>query len=84
MTKIEFLLQLEKQLAGLPEADLLRTMDYYNEIIDDRAEDMGSETEAVAAMGTPEDIAHLAVFLASEKASFITGQVITADGGFIV
>ena len=57
MTKIEFLLQLEKQLAGLPEADLLRTMDYYNEIIDDRAEDMGSETEAVAAMGTPEDIA---------------------------
>ena len=57
MTKIEFLLQLEKQLAGLPEADLLRSMDYYNEIIDDRAEDMGSETEAVAAMGTPEDIA---------------------------
>ena len=57
MTKIEFLLKLEKQLAGLPESDLMRTIDYYNEIIDDRTEDMGSESEAVAAMGAPEDVA---------------------------
>lgn len=57
MTKIEFLLRLEKHLSGLPEADLMRTIDYYNEIIDDRTEDMGSEAEAVAAMGAPEDVA---------------------------
>ena len=57
MTKIEFLLKLEKHLSGLPEADLVRTIDYYNEIIDDRTEDMGSESEAVAAMGAPEDVA---------------------------
>jgi len=35
-------------------------------------------------LGTPEDIAHAVSFFASEKASFITGQVLTADGGFIV
>ena len=32
-------------------------------------------------VGTPEDIAHLAVFLASEDSSWITGEVIHAGGG---
>lgn len=35
-------------------------------------------------LGRPEDIAQAVVFLASEEASFITGQVLTADGGFVV
>lgn len=35
-------------------------------------------------LGTPEDIAHAVAFFASDNASFITGQVLTADGGFIV
>ena len=35
-------------------------------------------------LGTAEDIAHAVAFFASEKASFITGQVLTADGGFVV
>ena len=38
----------------------------------------------IGRLGPPEDIAHAVAFLASEKASFITGQVLTADGGFIV
>ena len=52
---------------------------------------LGDETLAMLAeqtpmgrLGTPEDIAKLAAFLAGESASFVTGQVITADGGFIV
>ena len=35
-------------------------------------------------LGTPEDIAHALAFLASDKASFLTGQILAADGGFIV
>jgi len=35
-------------------------------------------------MGEPEDIAHAAVFLASERASFITGQTIHVNGGEVM
>ncbi len=35
-------------------------------------------------LGTPEDIAAAVSFLADERASFITGQVLTSDGGFIL
>ena len=31
--------------------------------------------------GTPEDVANAALFLASDEAAYITGQVICVDGG---
>ena len=36
------------------------------------------------ATASPEDIAAAVAFLASEEADFITGQVLTSDGGFIL
>ena len=38
----------------------------------------------VGKIGRPEDIAHAAVFLASDEASYITGQTITVDGGRVI
>ena len=35
-------------------------------------------------LGDPKEIAEVMYFLQSDKASFITGQVLTCDGGFIV
>ena len=35
-------------------------------------------------LGTPEDIAHAVAFLASDKADFITGQVLGVNGGFLI
>ena len=35
-------------------------------------------------LGKPEDIAEMVAFLASEKADYITGQVICVDGGMSI
>jgi len=34
--------------------------------------------------GSPDDIAHAAVFLAMEPSGYITGQVLTVDGGMVM
>jgi NAD(P)-dependent dehydrogenase (short-subunit alcohol dehydrogenase family) len=38
--------------------------------------------QANPKLGTPEDVAPLAVFLAGRGSDYITGQVIAVDGGF--
>jgi NAD(P)-dependent dehydrogenase (short-subunit alcohol dehydrogenase family) len=42
-----------------------------------------SQTTPLARAGEPEEIAEAVVFLASDKASYITGAVLTADGGLV-
>jgi NAD(P)-dependent dehydrogenase (short-subunit alcohol dehydrogenase family) len=39
-------------------------------------------THPLGRMGTPQEIAEVIVFLASPRASYITGAVISADGGY--
>lgn len=39
-------------------------------------------SQAIPRLGTPEEVAPLAVFLASDASRFITGQLIAADGGY--
>lgn len=39
---------------------------------------------ALSKMGCVDDVANLAVFLASDLSSYITGQVITVDGGMVM
>lgn len=46
-----------------------------------KAGDMIKKIIPMKRIGTPEDIARVAVFLASEESAYITGQVITVDGG---
>jgi len=43
-----------------------------------------AEQTPLGRLGTPEDIAAAVAFLASDEASFITGQVLASDGGFII
>ena len=45
---------------------------------------MLAEETPVGRLGTAEDIAAAVAFLADDRASFITGQVLTSDGGFVV
>jgi NAD(P)-dependent dehydrogenase (short-subunit alcohol dehydrogenase family) len=40
-----------------------------------------SETQPIGRMGTPEEVAHLALYLCSDEAAFVTGQAYPIDGG---
>jgi 3-oxoacyl-[acyl-carrier protein] reductase len=42
------------------------------------------ENIPLGRMGTPEDVANLVCFLASDAAAYITGQTITVDGGMVM
>ncbi len=45
-------------------------------------ENRRSEHVPMGHLGTPEDIGHAMVYLASDKALYITGQTLTVDGAF--
>ncbi len=41
------------------------------------------ERTPLGRLGSPEDVANAYLFLASDEASFITGAVLSVDGGYI-
>ena len=43
-----------------------------------------AEETALGRNGTPQDIANAVAFLASDKASFITGQILGVNGGMVI
>ncbi len=43
-----------------------------------------AERTPLSRIGTPEDVANTIAFLASDASSFITGQTLSVDGGFIL
>lgn len=47
-------------------------------------EETSSNLHALKRLGEPEDISNLIYFLSSEEASWITGEVVTIDGGFLL
>jgi 3-oxoacyl-[acyl-carrier protein] reductase len=58
-------------------------------LTDDLLADAASADRAVAGIplgfaGEPEDIAHAALYLASDEARFVTGAVLVVDGGATV
>lgn len=54
-----------------------------NACYDEEAMETLAEKTPLGRIAEPEEIAKAIFFLASENASFITGQILTADGGFI-
>ena len=60
---------------------LIRTVlsEYYWK--DDTRRNLHLETQPIKHLGEPQEIAEIAAMLASDRASFLTGQTIVADGG---
>ena len=57
MTKVNFILELNERLVGLPRFEVEEHLNFYIEVIEDRMEDGMTEEEAVAAAGSIDDIA---------------------------
>ena len=79
MNKTEFLTAVRHSLRGLSAADIKGHIDFLSEMIDDRIEEGMSEAEAVAAMGTPEEVA--AGIIAETPVTSLMCECVRPSGG---
>ncbi len=54
------------------------------DVLSEKVKDNITSTIPLKRLGNPEDVANAVAFLASEEASYITGQVINVDGGMVM
>ena len=64
--RVEEGLKAESRMTGLPEAELLARH---------------QAKIPLGRLGTPEEVAQVALFLASDRASYVTGAIVPMDGG---
>ena len=62
---------------GVIETDMVKVLG------EETLRDLAAETP-LGRLGKPEDIAAAVSYLASDKASFVTGQVLAVDGAFVL
>lgn len=68
MTKLQFLFALRDRLSGIPHDDAEERLSFYSEMIEDRMEEGLSEEDAVASIGSVEELAaQIAADYASAK-----------------
>jgi 3-oxoacyl-[acyl-carrier protein] reductase len=54
------------------------------EALDAKVREALQERIPLGRLGAPEDVAHAIAFLCTEEAGYITGQVLTVDGGMVM
>lgn len=64
---------------GIIESDMTKTF-----LSDEKSKKVFLEKTPVGRIGTPEDIAFGAVYLASEESDFVVGQTLIIDGGWTI
>lgn len=68
---------------GIIKTPILKSVERSKEKIDKVVNHFLQRTP-LGRVGQPEDIAYACLYLASEEASFVTGQVISPNGGYYI